>query len=278
MLRDRGVVHDLDPFLGERRADVERDPRVVRRQLEHALADRGELVLGGPAVGRQRGLARLDLLAQAGDADLEELVEVAREDREELDPLEQRVALVACLVQHARVEFQPRQLAIDVRERGLRTCRPSRTPNLRSRDGSGLDGSHAVRLCSSGGLRHAGGWADHGRARIARVVERSAHHDHRSARYRRSPDAASTHTCMDTPVVGSTKRSAVGLKRGSSGWSSGSPPPGPGRLRADFGGHRAVAPSLEEDRRHDHESGHDRPQPRQPRPSSERRSRRSRRG
>ena len=148
VLRDRGVVHDLDPLLGERRADVERDSRVVRDQLEHPLADRCELVLGGPAVRRQRGLARLDLLAQAGDPDLEELVEIAREDREELDPLEQRVALVARLVQHPRVEFQPGQLAIDVRERGLRTCRPPRTPNLRSRDGSGLDGSHAVRLCS----------------------------------------------------------------------------------------------------------------------------------
>ena len=42
-----------------------------------------------------------DLLAQAGDPDLEELVEVAREDRQELDPLEQRVALVARLVQDA---------------------------------------------------------------------------------------------------------------------------------------------------------------------------------
>ena len=146
VLRDRGVVHDLDALLGERRADVERDPRVVARQLEHPLADRGELVFGRPAVRRQRGLARLDLLAQAGDADLEELVEVAREDRQELDPLEQRVALVARLVQDPRVELQPRQLAIDVRERGLRPCRPSRTPNLRSRDGSGLDGSHAAAL------------------------------------------------------------------------------------------------------------------------------------
>ena len=125
---------------------------MVRRQLEHSLPDRGELVLGGPAVGRQRGLARLDLLAQTGDADLEELVEIAGEDREELDPLELWIALVACLVQHPSVEFQPGQLAIDVRERGLRTCRPSRTPNLRSRDGPGLDGSHAIRLSSSGGV------------------------------------------------------------------------------------------------------------------------------
>ena len=47
----------------------------------HAGAGGLELLLGGPAVGRAGGLAGLGLLAQAGDADLEELVEVAREDR-----------------------------------------------------------------------------------------------------------------------------------------------------------------------------------------------------
>ena len=35
-----------------------------------------------------------DLLLETGDADLEELVEVAREDRQEADALEQRIALV----------------------------------------------------------------------------------------------------------------------------------------------------------------------------------------
>ena len=62
--------------------------------------------------------AGLDLLAQAGDADLEELVEVAREDRQELDPLEQWVPGVARFVQDPRVELQPRQLAVEVREHG----------------------------------------------------------------------------------------------------------------------------------------------------------------
>ena len=53
------------------------------------------------------------LLAQAGDADHEELVEVRGEDREELCPLEQRVIGVLGLFEHAGVELQPAQLAVD---------------------------------------------------------------------------------------------------------------------------------------------------------------------
>ncbi len=96
------------------------DRRVVGDELEDALARGGQLLVGGPAVGRAGDLAGLDLLAQAGDPDLEELVEVAGEDGQELDPLEQRVALVARLVQDAGVELEPRQLAVQVRERRLR--------------------------------------------------------------------------------------------------------------------------------------------------------------
>ena len=47
------------------------------------------------------------LLVQAGDAELEELVEVAGEDRQELRPLEERVPCVPSLVQDPRVELQP---------------------------------------------------------------------------------------------------------------------------------------------------------------------------
>jgi hypothetical protein len=39
-------------------------------------------------------------------ADHEELVQVGAEDREELDALEQRVALVERLFQHAQIELQ----------------------------------------------------------------------------------------------------------------------------------------------------------------------------
>ena len=93
--------------------------RVIRDQVEDPRPGGGQLLVGGPAVGRAGDLAGLDLLAQTGDPDLEELVEVAGEDGQELDPLEQRVALVARLVQDARVEVEPRQLAVEVGERRL---------------------------------------------------------------------------------------------------------------------------------------------------------------
>ena len=102
VLRDRGVLDDLDALARRAPADVgPKIARVVGDELEDPLAGRRELLAGGPAVRRRATVAGLDLLAQAGDADLEELVEVAGEDRQELDPLEQRVALVARLVQDA---------------------------------------------------------------------------------------------------------------------------------------------------------------------------------
>ena len=139
VLGDGRVVDQLHAFRGERPADVHEDRRVVGDELEHALARGGELLLGGPAVGRAGDLAGLDLLAQTGDADLEELVEVAGEDGQELDPFEQRVALVARLVEDARVEFEPRQLAIDVRERDLGARRAARARGDDGACGSGGD-------------------------------------------------------------------------------------------------------------------------------------------
>ena len=134
VLRDRRVVDELDALGGERPADRDEDRRVVGDELEDALAGGGELLVGGPAVGRAGDLAGLDLLAQAGDPDLEELVEVAGEDGQELDPLEQRVALVARLVEDAGVELEPRQLAVEVREGRLR-ARARGAGVARPRDG-----------------------------------------------------------------------------------------------------------------------------------------------
>ena len=59
----------------------------------------------------------LDLLLERRDPDHEELVEVGPVDRDELEPLEQRVALVERLFEDAVVELQPRELAVDVQRR-----------------------------------------------------------------------------------------------------------------------------------------------------------------
>ncbi|MDR6356134.1 hypothetical protein Q3H58_002805 [Pseudomonas psychrotolerans] len=55
-----------------------------------------------------------DLLLETRHADLEELVQVAGEDQQELEPLEQRIGFVEGLFQHPDVELQLRQLAMDI--------------------------------------------------------------------------------------------------------------------------------------------------------------------
>ena len=63
--------------------------------------------------GPARDRAQLDLLLHARDADLEELVQVGRDDAEELQALEQRHGAVLGLREHAAVELERLQLAIE---------------------------------------------------------------------------------------------------------------------------------------------------------------------
>src|SRR5262249_57615597 len=55
------------------------------------------------------------LLAQPRDADLEELVQIAADDAQEAQPLEQRDRWILRQREHAPVERQLRELAIDQR-------------------------------------------------------------------------------------------------------------------------------------------------------------------
>jgi hypothetical protein len=80
----------------------------------HQLADARQRLMRLQAVGTGLFTGEGDLLLQAGDADFEELVQVAGEDQQELQPLQQRVGLIQRLFQHADVELQLRQLAVDV--------------------------------------------------------------------------------------------------------------------------------------------------------------------
>ena len=81
------------PAAREQRPTLLVEDRVLpARPAPGAGPDRVELLARAQPVRRGR-VARpaADLLPQPGDADLEELVEVAAEDREELDALEQRL-------------------------------------------------------------------------------------------------------------------------------------------------------------------------------------------
>jgi hypothetical protein len=146
-LRER--VRGIEPDRREQRAHLvaERrgDPLALRRrelapaqQPHAAVGERGQdlgvearvlvgdqrMRLGGDrGVGRaelaQRHPRRRHLRAQvahhAGDADLEELVEVRRDDRQEAQPLEQRDRRVVREREHAPVEREQRELAVDRR-------------------------------------------------------------------------------------------------------------------------------------------------------------------
>ena len=78
------------------------------------LADEPELLLGREAVGAAFGHRRLELLVQARDPDHEELVEVRVEDREELDPFEERPGRTQRFFENPAIEREPGDLAIEV--------------------------------------------------------------------------------------------------------------------------------------------------------------------
>ena len=110
-----GPGHDPDPRL------VERGQNLLRQQvpgaideLGHALADSRELLARGHPLGGGDEDPRRGLLLQPGHPDLEELVEVLAEDRQELRPLQQGRGGVLRQGQHARVEVEPGQLAVEV--------------------------------------------------------------------------------------------------------------------------------------------------------------------
>ena len=107
------------------------DEDAVLDELGSEVAQPG-LVLAGDEVVRQpgnlghlgqraeavgRGVLGLEVVVElgleAGDADLEELVEVRRRDGQEADLFQQRVRGVAGLFQNAFVEVEPAQLSVD---------------------------------------------------------------------------------------------------------------------------------------------------------------------
>jgi hypothetical protein len=73
----------------------------------HVLGDGGKGLLEGDAVGAKVGVAVFDALQDAGDADLDELVEIAGGDGEELDPLEEGIGFVLGLFEDAAVKAEP---------------------------------------------------------------------------------------------------------------------------------------------------------------------------
>src|SRR5207302_999216 len=86
-------------------------PVLLRDQRVGALADHGENLRRGRLPGNRYLVAEPDALFQFGDADLEELVQVARQDAQEPQPLQRRNPPVLGLGEHPLVECQDGELA-----------------------------------------------------------------------------------------------------------------------------------------------------------------------
>jgi hypothetical protein len=94
-----------------------------------------------------------DLLLEAADALLEELVEVGGDDPEELHPLEQRDAVVLRLVEHPPAEVEVGELAVEVELGGVQRGR-GEVPDPGSRRGpaGGIDQAQGRSSHRLGGL------------------------------------------------------------------------------------------------------------------------------
>ena len=102
------------PSARQRRQDGVVEQRVLLGDdAVHLAADEGVQRGRGEAVGGHRQAAQAHLLLDAGDADLEELVEVARHDAQEAQALEQRHGRIGGLGEHAALELQQGEFAID---------------------------------------------------------------------------------------------------------------------------------------------------------------------
>ena len=86
--------------------------RLACRELSDHRVDRDELLGRADAVRVVADRLDRDLLVETRDADLEELIEVRGEDRDELHALEQGERRILRDGEHALVELQPRQLAV----------------------------------------------------------------------------------------------------------------------------------------------------------------------
>jgi hypothetical protein len=108
---------DRDSLGGERGAQLALPESCLRgRQVEHALADSRERLLGGETVRGADGDSGLGLPEEAGDPYLEELVDVRGEERAVVDALQERKRLVGRELEHASVELEVRELPV---EKGL---------------------------------------------------------------------------------------------------------------------------------------------------------------
>ena len=112
------AVDEHDALARQRRAQLV-VPRFVLgvHQPGGVVAHLREHLGQGHAVRARARVAVGDPVPEAGHAHLEELVEVAHRDAQEVQPLQQRYRGVACLGQHPGIEFERRKFMVEVQVR-----------------------------------------------------------------------------------------------------------------------------------------------------------------
>src|SRR5262245_2387090 len=84
-------------------------------QRAQAFRDEPQLRRRRKPVGGEQQRVGVELLLKARNADHKKLIEVGRKDREKFQPFEQRLRRVERLVEHAAVELDPTELAVEER-------------------------------------------------------------------------------------------------------------------------------------------------------------------
>ena len=112
-----GPVQDADVAFGQQREQTPFHPQAIALEFAHPRIAGGYLLLRRVPVDGWLGHARGGLKLQATDALHEELVQIGACDRQELDPLEQWVAVVLGFSQYTAIESEPGKLAIQKQTR-----------------------------------------------------------------------------------------------------------------------------------------------------------------
>jgi hypothetical protein len=132
------------------------DPLLLGHQLGGRGVDPRQLLARRQPVLADHPHALAHLALQAGHADHVEFVEVVGADRQEPQPLQQRVARIGALLQHPLVEGQPRGLAVEepLRRAQQLVVQPQARQVRRGRRGRGgqVEGCGVVRHGGTLGL------------------------------------------------------------------------------------------------------------------------------
>ncbi len=102
-----------------RQQDLVQAAVLLGAQVLGAGVDAVQLLRNRQRIRGLLGLAQFLQMLEAGDADLEELIQIAGGDAQELQPLEQRLGVIEGQRQHPVIELQEGELTVDVAARRL---------------------------------------------------------------------------------------------------------------------------------------------------------------